>query len=93
MCMFGAANRKSEWKSTELGIISCLNNKEFNFQLENKAAFTDVLNEIKSLGIEPVNKVLKNVIQENVSEINESIETKMAYTELIELAQRKVIKF
>lgn len=25
MCTFGSANRKSEWKSTELGIISCLN--------------------------------------------------------------------
>lgn len=25
MCTFGSANRKSEWKSTELGIMSCLN--------------------------------------------------------------------
>ena len=29
MCTFGSANRKSEWKSTELGIISCLNMKVY----------------------------------------------------------------
>jgi hypothetical protein len=90
MCTFGAANRKSEWKTTELGIISCLNNREINFQLENKTAFDDLLGEIKTLGVEPANKVLKHMIQENVAEINETIDTKMAYTELIELAQRKV---
>jgi hypothetical protein len=93
MCTFGAANRKSDWKTTELGIISCLNNKEFNFQLENKTVYNDVLSEIKSLGIEPANKILKKVIQDNQVEINESMGTKMAYTELIELAQRKVINF
>ena len=92
ICTFGSARRKSEWKNTELGIISCLNNKEINFQLENKSAFIDLLNEIKSLQIVPVNQILKDVIQEYVSELSEPIETKMAYVELIELAQRKFLR-
>ena len=46
-------NANAEWKNTELGIISCLNTKEINFQLENPDAYKNVLNEIKSFQIEP----------------------------------------
>lgn len=94
ICTFGSANRKSEWKNTELGIISCLNNKEINFQLENQNAYSELLAEVRSLGIEPVNKTLKELVRQatEFSNEDESNDTKMAYTELIELAQRKFLR-
>lgn len=51
MCTFGSANTKSEWKNSELGIISCLNTKEINFQLENPTAYQSLLEEIVSFKI------------------------------------------
>ncbi|CAF0782367.1 unnamed protein product [Brachionus calyciflorus] len=90
MCTFGSAHRKSEWKSTELGIISCLNNKEINFQLENPKAYEDVFSELKNLKIIPV---LKNPVK-NDEDISDETgeESNQAYTELIELTQRKFLR-
>lgn len=89
MCIFGSANRNSEWKSTELGIMSCLNNKEINFQLENVKAFETVLAEITNYGIEPV---LKKKKKEIVSSEKTDEESNQAYAELIELTQRKFLR-
>jgi hypothetical protein len=47
-CIFGSANRMSDWRATELvRIISCLYKREISFQLENIVAYQDLLNEIK----------------------------------------------
>lgn len=89
LCIYGSAQRNSEWKSTELGIIS-LNNKEINFQLENKTAIVDVLEEIKKNDIKPV---LKETEQKNdILKVESDEFSNQAYKELIELTQRKFLR-
>ena len=95
MCLFGSASVEAEWKNSELGIISCLNTREINFQLENPDAYKSVLNEIKSFNIEPIklllarsntlNEIIKTSAAQNDEECTE-------YAELFELAQRKFLR-
>ncbi len=47
MCVFGSASVNCEWRNTELGILSCLMNREINFQLENPGAYEELVKEIK----------------------------------------------
>lgn len=97
ICTFGSPNRKSEWKSTELGIMSCLNNKEINFQLENPKAMEELLTELKSYKIEPIltpDKAQKEdeTVQDPSKIIVNPQSTNVAYSELFELAQRKFLR-
>jgi hypothetical protein len=99
LCTFGSADCKCEWRSSELGIISCLMKKEINFQLENPNAYQSLLSEIQSFQIAPATKIRKllpllNNEQEEDSKKSDTNDTKnkMAYTELFELAQRKFIR-
>jgi hypothetical protein len=98
-CLFGSANADAEWKNTELGIMSCLNTKEINFQLENPEAYKSVLNEIASFKIEPIKKQI--TISKNQSDVDDSKVDKAKqsedekyteYNELFELAQRKFLR-
>jgi hypothetical protein len=53
MCTFGSADVNCEWRSTELGILSCLLTREINFQLENPEAFSSLLAELNAHKVEP----------------------------------------
>lgn len=97
MCTFGSAEAKCEWRNTELGIISCLMNKEINFQLENPQAFSELLKEIKSNNIQPriddaSNKKKRDTKKDLVKKEDNSADKMEAYTELVELAQRKFLR-
>lgn len=89
LCIYGSAQRNNEWKSTELGIIS-LNNKEINFQLENRTAFSDILEEIRKNGLQPVSMETDKKIDTLKVESDEL--RNQAYKELIELTQRKFLR-
>jgi hypothetical protein len=93
ICTFGSPNVKCVWRNTELGIISCLITKEINFQLENKNAYQDLVNEIKfTHQIEPIKKVKINIDNEFLTNENENKDTRVSYFELFELAQRKFLR-
>ena len=96
MCTFGSAAVKCEWRNTELGILSCLLNKEINMQLENPHAYKDLVNELlTSYEIKPSKKKIKKqyTYEEGLGEKKKIEVTKMeAYTELVELAQRKFLR-
>ena len=95
MCLYGSASADAEWKNTELGIMSCLNTKEINFQLENPEAHKSVLSEIQSFKIEPIKKqiTISKIESNEIDEKNVIIEEKFTeYSELFELAQRKFLR-
>jgi hypothetical protein len=104
MCTFGSGSAPCEWRSTELGILSILMNKEINFQLENPSAFDTLLNEIKLQQIKPslletkeTGGAKKATLHKQFTYESGSVarpnEPKMeAYAELIELAQRKFLR-
>lgn len=92
LCTFGSPNAKSEWKNTELGIISCLINKEINFQLENPFAYTEVLEDLKEKGIE-LSNTKANINDETSDENDEKAnELETAYSELFEVTQRRILR-
>ena len=89
LCLFGSPNVNCKWRSTQLGILSCLITKEINFQLENPNAFSDLANEITSYGITAINKIsLEDTLKVTLT----SNDTETAYSELFELAQRKFLR-
>lgn len=94
ICTYGSPNVKCTWRSTELGIISCLITKEINFQLENKNAYQDLINEIKLVHqIEPIKKVKNDQDDDYLTnENNTNKDTQTSYLELFELAQRKFLR-
>lgn len=96
MCTFGSADVKCEWRSTELGILSVLMNKEINFQLENPSAFSSMLAEIQLHQVKPSLQAKKKPVQKQFTfeqTVAKPNEPKMeAYAELIELAQRKFLR-
>lgn len=105
ICTFGSADVKCEWRSTELGILSVLLNKEINFQLENPSAFSSLLAEVQ-LQVKPStsSKERKRTLDKQFTYEQQAgngddlgsqpaNESKMeAYAELIELAQRKFLR-
>jgi len=102
ICLFGSPDVACQWRSTELGIISCLISKEINFQLENPNAYQSLLNEIQSFNIMPIlaSKVEMKllsipsslVVAATEEEKQNNAETKLAFKELTELAQRKFLR-
>ena len=91
ICIFGSPKAYIYWRNTELGLVSCLNKKEINFQIENPDAYADLVNELKNLNIEADKNVDMNKnTSENVDEILN--EREIQYSELSELVQRKFLR-
>ncbi len=104
LCLFGSHLGDQEWRRTELGIISCLNCREINFQFENPNAFSELVIELRNKKIEPVNRKYsaKAIDRSNSIDMHQKITDEEntvpnqlainAYTELFELVQRKFLR-
>ncbi len=106
LCVFGSHMADHEWRRTELGIISCLNCKEINFQLENPDAYNDLVKELKTKKVEPAIKInsgkeidrlkfngpIDDIISDDQDIGVNDFATNAAYTELFELIQRKFLR-
>lgn len=94
ICIFGSSKSYTYWRNTELGLVSCLNNKEINFQIENPEAFNDLISELKNLNIETDTNILtdtnKTLAVENIDEVLSDREVQ--FSELSELIQRKFLR-
>jgi hypothetical protein len=94
ICIFGSSKSYTFWRNTELGLVSCLNNKEINFQIENPEAFNDLISELKNLNIETDINILtdtnKTLAVENIDEVLSDREVQ--FSELSELIQRKFLR-
>lgn len=98
ICIFGSAKSYTYWRNTELGLVSCLNNKEINFQIENPEAYFDLISELKNLDIEPDKRIESSVDAIKPPQAIESgddfliNEREIQFTELSELVQRKFLR-
>lgn len=92
MCVFGSHKANATWRNNELGIMSCLNTREINFQLENPDAYSEIVDELKKYNIEPESKKQNSEIDDDNDELALNEQKEIAYTELIELAQRKFLR-
>ena len=96
VCLFGSVKANPIWRSGELGIINCLNNKEINFQFENPDAFSDLIAELKKLKVSPdIKEDKKNDINSQLFEAEDGShvgDNEIIYSELSELVQRRFLR-